>query len=70
MAIIGLDIHRSFAQAASLRDGQIIREQRVELVRDRLIKFAKSLSIEDESSSRPLATARPSSGSCGPSSSG
>ena len=48
MAIIGLDIHRSFAQAASLQDGQIIREQRVELVRDRLIKFAKSLSIEDE----------------------
>ena len=48
MAIIGLDIHRPFAQAASLQDGQIIREQRVELVRDRLIKFAKSLSIEDE----------------------
>ena len=48
MAIIGLDIHRSFAQAAFLRDGQIIREQRVELVRDRLIKFAKSLSVEDE----------------------
>ena len=48
MAIIGMDIHRSFAQAAFLQDGQIERKQRVELVRDQLIKFAKSLSIEDE----------------------
>ena len=48
MAIIGMDIHRSFAQAAFLQDGQIKREQRVELVHDRLVKFAKTLSIEDE----------------------
>ena len=48
MAIIGMDIHRSFAQAAFLQDGQIKRKQRVELVRDQFIKFAKSLSIEDE----------------------
>ena len=48
MAIIGMDIHRSFAQAAFLQDGQIKREQRVELVHDRLVKFAKTLSIEDD----------------------
>ena len=48
LAIIGMDVHRSFAQAAFLQDGQIIREQRVELVLDRTIKFAKSLSIEGE----------------------
>ncbi|MFZ0599895.1 MAG: hypothetical protein WAN05_00640 [Roseiarcus sp.] len=39
MAIIGMDIHRSFAQAAFQQDGQIKREQRVELVRDQLIKL-------------------------------
>jgi transposase len=48
MAIIGMDIHRSFAQAAFLQDGRVKREQRVELIRDQLIKFAKSLSNEDE----------------------
>ena len=48
MAIIGMDIHRSFAQAAFLKDGQIKREQRVDLVHDRLVKFAKTLSLEDE----------------------
>ena len=48
MAIIGMDIHRSFAQAAFLQDGQIKREQRVELVHDRLVKFARTLSVEDE----------------------
>ena len=48
MAIIGMDIHRSFAQAAFLKDGQIKREQRVDLVHDRLVKFAKTLSLQDE----------------------
>ena len=48
MAIIGMDIHRSFAQAAFLQDGQVKREQRVDLIHDRLIKFGKSLSVEDE----------------------
>ena len=41
-------IHRSFAQAAFLQDGQVKREQRVDLVHDRLIRFGKSLSVEDE----------------------
>jgi transposase len=48
MAVIGMDIHRSFAQAAFLQDGRIKREQLVELVHDRLVKFAKTLSVEDE----------------------
>ena len=48
MAIIGMDIHRSFAQAAFLQDGQVKREQRVDLVHDRLVRFGKSLSVEDE----------------------
>ena len=48
MAIIGMDIHRSFAQAAFLQDGQVKREQRVDLVHDLLIRFGKSLSVEDE----------------------
>jgi hypothetical protein len=45
MAIIGMDIHRSFAQAAFLQDGQIKREQWVELVHDRLVKFGAALSV-------------------------
>ena len=48
MAIIGMDIHHSFAQTVFLQDGQIKRQQRVELVHDRLLKFAKTLSVEDE----------------------
>jgi transposase len=48
VAIIGLDIHRSFAQAAFLQDGQVKREQRFDLVHDRLVRFGKSLSVEDE----------------------
>jgi hypothetical protein len=48
MAIIGMDIHRSFAQVALLQDGQIKREQRVDLIHDRFVRFAKTLSIDDE----------------------
>ena len=48
MAIIGMDIDRSFAQAAFLQDGQVKREQRVDLVHDRLVNYGESLSVEDE----------------------
>jgi hypothetical protein len=48
MAVIGMDIHRSFARVAFLQDEQITREQRVDLIHDRLPKFAKTLSSEDE----------------------
>jgi len=46
--IVGMDIHRSFAQVAILEDGTIIRQLRVDLVHDRLVAFAKTLSLEDE----------------------
>ena len=48
MKIIGMDIHRSFAQVAMLEDGKITKEMRVELTHEPLVAFAKSLSLEDE----------------------
>ncbi|MCK1733987.1 hypothetical protein IVA79_08475 [Bradyrhizobium sp. 138] len=48
MRIVGMDIHRSFAQVAILEDGAIIRQLRVDLVHDPLIAFAKTLSRDDE----------------------
>jgi len=48
MRIVGMDIHRSFAQVAILEDGLITRQLRVDLVHDRLVAFAKTLSREDE----------------------
>ena len=48
MRIVGMDIHRSFAQVAILEDGRITRELRVDLVYGPLVNFAKTLSIEDE----------------------
>ena len=48
MRVIGMDIHRSFAQVAILEDGQIIRELRVDLVYGPLVNFAKTLSLDDE----------------------
>jgi hypothetical protein len=46
--IIGMDIHRSFAQVAILEEGQIVRELRVDLVHGPLVYCAKTLSLEDE----------------------
>jgi transposase len=48
MRIIGMDIHRSFAQVAVLEDGRITNERRVDLVYHRLVAFARTLSLEDE----------------------
>jgi transposase len=48
MRVIGMDIHRSFAQVAILEGDQFIKELRVDLVHDRIIKFAKTLTLEDE----------------------
>lgn len=48
MRVIGMDIHRSFAQVAILKDGEIIQELRVDLVHGPLVNFARTLSIEDE----------------------
>ena len=48
MKIIGMDIHRSFAQVAILEDGKITKQVRVELTHEPLVAFAKTLSLEDE----------------------
>jgi transposase len=48
MRVVGMDIHRSFAQVAILQDGQIIQEVRVDLIHGPLVDFAKTLSLEDE----------------------
>ena len=61
MTIIGMDIHRSFAQAAFPQDGQNKREQRVDLMHARLVKFTKTLSDDDESSAMLSSPRSPSS---------
>ena len=48
MRVIGLDIHRSFAQVAILENGQVHEGGRVLLDRDRLVAFAKKLRRDDE----------------------
>jgi transposase len=48
MRVVGMDIHRSFAQVAVLDNGNIVHERRLELIRDRFLKFATSLRKDDE----------------------
>ncbi len=43
MRIIGLDIHRVFAEAVALEDGTARRLGRVDITRDKLAAFAASL---------------------------
>jgi len=47
MRIIGLDIHRAFAQAVAWDDGKLKRLGRVDMRRPLLEAFAKKLSKED-----------------------
>jgi transposase len=47
MRVIALDIHRVFAEAAALEDGRLVRLGRVDLRRDRLARFAGSLTQDD-----------------------
>ena len=47
MRIIGLDIHRAFAEAVAWDDGKLRRLGRVDMRRDRLTAFARQLSSED-----------------------
>jgi transposase len=47
MRIIGLDIHRAFAEAVAWEDGKLRRLGRVDMRRDRLNAFAAMLSKED-----------------------
>ena len=48
MKIVGMDIHRSFAQVAVLEDGKIMKQMRIKLTHEPLVAFAKTLSLEDE----------------------
>lgn len=47
MRVIGLDIHRVFAEAVALEAGRLVRLGRIEMRRDRLSLFARSLSHDD-----------------------
>jgi transposase len=47
MRIIGMDIHRAFAEAVAWEDGRIHRLGRIDMRRDRLGAFAGMLSKED-----------------------
>ena len=48
MRVVGMDIHRSFAQVAILEEGRITQELRVDLVHGPLVNFARTLNIDDE----------------------
>ena len=48
MRVIGLDIHRSFAEAAALLEGQLTRLGRVDMRRDRLEEFARATLTHDD----------------------
>ena len=43
MRVVGLDIHRSFAEAAMIDEGRVQQLGRIDLVRERVIAFAKRL---------------------------
>ena len=47
MRIIGLDIHRAFAEAVAWKDGKLSRLGRVIMRREALEEFAKQLSNSD-----------------------
>jgi transposase len=47
MRVIGLDIHRVFAEAVALEDGRLTWLGRIEMRRDRLAAFARSLTHHD-----------------------
>ena len=47
MRVIGLDIHRVFAEAVTLEAGELSRLGRIEMRRDRLTVFAQSLTHDD-----------------------
>ena len=59
MRIIGLDIHRAFAEAVAWQDGKLKRIGRIDMRRDRLEAFAATLSRTTWSWSRRPATQPP-----------
>lgn len=48
MRIVGMDIHRSFAQVAILEHGAITQQMRIELVHETLVTFAKATLRPDD----------------------
>ena len=46
--MIGLDVHRSFAQVAELKDGVLRQRGRLDLVRHKVLEFARTLSPDDD----------------------
>ncbi len=48
LPVIGLDVHRSFAQVAELENGVLRQCGRVDLVRDKVLAFARTLRADDE----------------------
>ena len=48
MRVVGLDIHRSFAEAVMIERGSARQLGRIDLVRERVIAFAKRLGKETE----------------------
>ena len=48
MRVVGMDIHRSFAQVAILDGGRICEERRVDLIHNRFLEFARTLRPDDE----------------------
>jgi transposase len=48
MRVIGLEVHRSFAQVSELEDGVLRQRGRVDLVRDAVLAFARTLRADDE----------------------
>jgi transposase len=47
MRIIGLDIHRAFAEAVAWQEGKLKRIGRIDMRRDQLTSFAASLLSTD-----------------------
>ena len=47
MRIVGLDIHRVFAEAVMLENGKTRRLGRVSMTRDHLAAFARALTSDD-----------------------
>src|SRR5215210_9117738 len=48
MRVVGLDIHRSFAEAALIEKGRVRHLGRVDLVREKVVAFAKKLGPETD----------------------
>lgn len=48
MRVIGMDVHRAFAQVAILDDGKVVSEQRLDLVQDKVLAFGRGLRADDE----------------------